>query len=289
MFLLHSRHCCVDLLVILLQLLCLVAHLFLFQLQLFPARLVRRQLGSELGDCRIQRGQLLRQTLKRGVHNLAVRLLLVKFCPELLDILQENSVLLVRCLIHALVTGQLRAHDLVLDADLLRLAAVFLQLFGVSLQRSSQIFDLFLKLPDAVLSVVLQIPDVFFHQSHPVLQALSRVGHGLQLRFQRGHLIPNLLQNPLGRVELAVRDPFLNQRRLMLLALQVLLGDHVVGCGRLEIVQLGLLLGAVPLLSFHILFQLAQLLQFQEKTATLRCRASRERARRIIDITILGH
>ena len=63
-------------------------------------------------------------------------------CPELLDIRQENSVLLVRCLIHALVTGQLCSYDLILDADLLRLAAVFLQLFGVSLQRSSQIFDL---------------------------------------------------------------------------------------------------------------------------------------------------
>mmetsp|Transcript_798 Transcript_798/g.2240 ORF Transcript_798/g.2240 Transcript_798/m.2240 type:complete len:318 (+) Transcript_798:1707-2660(+) len=121
-----------------------------------------------------------------------------------------------------------------------------------------------------------------------LLERLLLRRQGLQLGLEVGEARPALLHLLLGGVGGAAADAVLDEGKLVLLALELLLEGAVLGGGGAHALHLAPRARELDLVLLHLLLELRELLQPHQDVAALRRGAAGDGAGRIVQVAILG-
>mmetsp|Transcript_2142 Transcript_2142/g.6363 ORF Transcript_2142/g.6363 Transcript_2142/m.6363 type:complete len:441 (+) Transcript_2142:1402-2724(+) len=195
---------------------------------------------------------------------------------------------LTRGLVFAFLGLNLILQNLELDIGLLGLLPLLLQLRQLLLGLALQLFDLCLEVLDALLPAGLEGLYVLCELLRQSLKPLLLLWHGMDVRLGLLQLGPHLLQRLLGSMVLAAIDALIDQRELMLLALDLTIDRRVLSGGGLHLLQQRRGLLVLLVLSVHAALEFRELLQTHQDVATPGGRAARDGAGGVIQIAIFG-
>mmetsp|Transcript_111039 Transcript_111039/g.319097 ORF Transcript_111039/g.319097 Transcript_111039/m.319097 type:complete len:525 (+) Transcript_111039:487-2061(+) len=287
--LLQTRHDGSGLLVVLLELLDLVAELFLLDLLVLALLLVCLELCVEIRK-RLVEGQELRpQCFKPPAHFRMRFSFGLQGVLELLHLRRKTIAALARRLVLPLLRLDLVADHLELHIGLLRLLALLLQLLLVLLGLALQLLDLPLEELDPLVAARFQALDVLLELLGQLFQSLLLLRHGLDLGLGLLHPGAHLLQRLLRGVVLAPADALLDERELVLLALELPVEVHVLRVGGVHLLNLRGHVVVLLALLVHALFHVRELLQPHQQVPSLGHRAAGNRPHRIVHVAVFGH